>query len=130
MADADNFKKRIERESDENIKYATESLVKSILPVLDNLEMATDAVHSGDGGIEQLLEGVNLTHSQFIDVLKSHGVERIDVTGQPLDPMTSEAVQVQPSDDHEDGHVIREFLSGYRLKGKVIRPAKVLVASN
>ncbi len=130
IADADNFKKRIERQSDADAKYAVESLVKAILPVLDNLEMAKQVSETGDGGMEQLQEGVGLTYNQLVDVLKGFGVERIEVLGLPLDPETSEALQMEDSDEYEDGHVSREYMSGFKLKGKVVRPAKVVVAKN
>lgn len=128
MADADNFKKRIAREKEEHSKYATESLIKSLLPALDNLDKASEAVEDETIGIEQLSEGVRLTREQFLDILKKQGLSRIDVVNKPYDPATSEAIQMEDTTDREDGEVIREFAPGYMFKDRVVRHAKVLIA--
>ncbi len=130
MADADNYKKRMARESEEQAKYATALLIENLLPVLDNLDKAGDAVNDGHGGIAQLSEGVRLTHEQFLNILKKHGLERLDVVNKPFDPNVSEAITMEDTTEHEDGTVIREFVPGYRFKERVIRPAKVQIARN
>lgn len=128
MADADNFKKRLAREKEEHSKYATESLVKSLLPALDNLDKASEAVENEAVDIGQLSEGVRLTREQFLDILKKQGLSRIDVVNKQFDPATSEAIQMEDTTDREDGEVIREFTPGYMFKNRVVRHAKVLIA--
>jgi len=130
VADADNYKKRMAREAEERSKYATESLVKNLLPALDNLDKASEAVENETADITQLSEGVRLTREQFLDILKKHGLSRIDVVDKPFDPATSEAIQMEETIDREDGEVIREFAPGYMFKDRVVRHAKVLIARN
>jgi len=130
VADADNYKKRMAREAEERSKYATESLVKNLLPALDNLDNASQAAENEAVDIKQLSEGVRLTRELFLDILKKHGLSRMDVVDKPFDPATSEAIQMEETIDREDGEVIREFAPGYMFKGRVVRHAKVLIAKN
>jgi len=130
VADAQNYKKRLDRESGERAKFALAGIVESLLPVLDNLDKATQAAGSDSSGTDQLVEGLKLTSRQFYDILNNSGLERLDVEGKPFDPETSEAVHMEDSTEVEDGAVLREFVTGYKFKGRVIRPAKVVISSN
>lgn len=130
VADSENYKKRLARENEEKSKYLIMSLLEDILPALDNLGQAQEAVEAGKGGLDQLREGVSMTRQQIVDILAKHGLEKLDVEGKPFDPATSEALQMQETDEHEDGHVMREFMPGYRYKDRIVRPAKVQVARN
>ncbi len=130
VADSENYSKRLTREYNEKSRFAALSLIESILPVLDNLEKARQAIEEGSGSLDQLGEGVRMTHQQFVDILGGQGLEKLDVVGKPFDPTLCEAVHVEQTSDNEDGTVTRELAPGYSFNGRVIRAAKVCVARN
>lgn len=128
-ADFDNFKKRAAREKQDAIKYANESLVAKIIPVLDNFEMALAATQSSSAeGLKSLQDGVAMIHSQLKNVLTEAGLEEIDATGKPFDPNLHEAVSQQESKDVPEGHVLQQLRKGYKLRERLLRPATVIVA--
>ena len=126
-ADAENFKKRLQREKEEQTRYANESLVRELLPVIDNLERALEHSEAGadQGG---LLEGLNMTLKGFLDTLTRFGCTPVEAAGKPFDPNFHEAVSQEESADHEPNTVLRELQKGYMLKERLLRPAMVLVA--
>lgn len=127
-AEFDNYKKRMERERAVSRAYANESLLESLLPVVDNLERALAAAEPGSGQ-DGLVAGVELTLKQMLEVLRREGVEPIDAEGQPFDPTIHEAVLTQPSADVPEGGIISQMEKGYRYKERILRPAKVIVSS-
>ncbi|MGK7345314.1 MAG: nucleotide exchange factor GrpE [Candidatus Nitrospinota bacterium M3_3B_026] len=129
-ADAENFKKRLQREREEESRYANVSLVEALLPALDNFEQAIAAAKSGETDMASLTEGVDMVSRQIMDVLRRRGLDRVEAVGRPFDPETMEAVRLLESGEHEDGEVVEEYIPGYRFKDRVIRPAKVRVAKN
>jgi molecular chaperone GrpE len=126
-AEFDNYRKRVERERGEFTRYATADIVKDILPVLDNLERAL-SVDAGDGAGE-FVKGIELIHRQLLDTLERNGLEPINAVGCEFDPHVHEAVVHEPSAGHAEGEVIEELQRGYKLGGRVLRPAKVKVAA-
>jgi len=128
-ADFDNYKKRAAREKQDAIKYANESLVGKIIPVLDNFEMALAAAQSSSAdGLKSLQDGVAMIQTQLKAVLVEAGLEDIDATGKPFDPNLHEAVSQQESKDVADGHVLQQLRKGYKLRERLLRPATVIVA--
>jgi molecular chaperone GrpE len=129
-ADFDNFRKRAARERQEAVKYANESLIEKLLPVLDSFDMALAAAQPGQGtnASDALRTGVDMIYSQLRNVLTEAGLEAIDSTNQPFDPNWHEAVSEQPSEDVPEGHVMHQLRKGYRLKDRLLRPASVVVA--
>lgn len=128
-ADFDNFKKRAAREKQDAIKYATESLLQKIIPVLDNFEMALAAAqNSSAADIKSLQDGVAMIHSQLKNTLTDAGLEEVDATGKPFDPNMHEAVSQQESDTVAEGHVLQQLRKGYKLRERLLRPATVIVA--
>lgn len=125
-AEFENFKKRMEREKAEHIKYALESFVVELLPFLDNLERAIAAAKD-TRDIDKLVEGLELSLSSYSKVLEAFGLKNLAAQGLPFDPSIHEAVCVEHSKEHEEGAVVRELMKGYVLNDKVIRPAKVTV---
>ena len=121
-AEFDNVRKRQEREMERVRLNASESLVRELLPVLDNLERALEV--EGD-----VREGVRATLDQFAGVLGGEGLTPVPSDGHPFDPNIHEAVMSEPSEEHEENVVLRTFQRGYTLNGKPIRTAKVVVAS-
>lgn len=126
-ADAENFKKRLQREKEEQTRYANESLMRELLPVIDNLERALEHSEAGadQGG---LLEGLNMTLKGLLDTLTRFGCTPVEAAGKPFDPNFHEAVSQEESTDHEPNTVLRELQKGYMLKERLLRPAMVLVS--
>ncbi len=128
-ADFDNFKKRAAREKQEAIKFANESLIQRIIPVLDNFEMALAAAQSSaTDGLKSLQEGVMMIHSQLRTALAETGLEEVNATGQMFDPNLHEAVSQQESREVAEGHVLQQLRKGYKMRDRLLRPATVIVA--
>jgi molecular chaperone GrpE len=123
QADFENYKKQMLRRQTEHLERANETLVESLLPVLDSFELAVGALASAD---EQVRKGVELVYAELVGALEKAGLEKIDAEGKPFDPNEHEAVL------HEEGDgepVVTDIMrTGYRLKGRVLRPAMVKVA--
>lgn len=120
-AEFENSRKRQEKERAHLLEMASESLVLELLPVLDNLDRALKV--GGD-----IREGVQATRDQLAIVLGNEGLLPVISDGQAFDPNVHEAVMSQHSEEHEEGTILQTFERGYLLKGKPIRPAKVVVA--
>jgi molecular chaperone GrpE len=129
MADFDNFRKRAARDKQESIKYANESLLAKLVPVLDNFDMALAATQNAQGeAILSLQAGVTMIHQQFKAVLTEAGLEEIDASGKTFDPNLHEAVSQQETVDAPEGTVVMQLRKGYKLRDRLIRPASVIVA--
>lgn len=127
IAETENFKKRTLRERDEAIRFANETLVKDLLPVIDNLERAV-AHATGGGNGESLVEGVEMVLKGFMDALNKYGVCQIAAVGQPFDPAKHEAIAQVESDQHEPNAVVEELHKGYMFRDRLLRAALVSVA--
>jgi molecular chaperone GrpE len=126
-AETENFKKRMQREKSEALRFAVEPLVRDLLPVIDNLERAVDHAASGGNG-QPLLDGVRLVLKSALEVLERHGIRRVDADG-PFDPARHEAVARVPDPQREPNQVVQQFEPGYSLHDRLIRAAKVSVSS-
>lgn len=127
-ADFFNYRKRIERDRQRERIMAGEEKAMEFLPVLDNLDRALSAGETSDSS--GILQGVTMVRRQFLSVLESMGVEQIPTVGTPFSPEVHEALAAEMTDDPEkNGIVTEEILSGYRTRERVLRPAKVKVAS-
>lgn len=127
LAEYDNFRKRTERERSDIIKTASEDLIRELLPILDNLDRATE--HRKDKTTyDEYVKGIAIIEDQFRAVLSRVGLERIEAVGKPFDPIIHDAVGIIESNEHESGIVIAEQDKGYILSGKVIRHPKVIVS--
>jgi molecular chaperone GrpE len=127
QADFDNYKKRLTREKQDIYKFATEDLIKSLLPVIDNFERAITSIEENKEASEGYLKGVKMVFQQLIEVLKKEGLEEIKAIGENFDPNCHHAVQQAFLEDVEDNSIMEVFQKGYRLKDKVIRPSMVKV---
>jgi molecular chaperone GrpE len=126
QADTENMKKRHQREKTEWVKYANETIIKELLPVIDNLEMALS--HAGDDqSVEALRQGVELTLKGFKDALGKAGLEEVNALGEPFDPAYHEAVSQTQDESVEHGRITHEIQRGYLLNERLIRPARVVV---
>jgi molecular chaperone GrpE len=127
-ADFSNYKKRVEKEKLDGMKYANEKIIVEMLTVVDNLERAIS--HSEDAANEEaLLSGIKMVHKSLMEILKKQGLEAIPTEGQPFDHFLHHAVMTEHSDEVEVDTIIQEFQKGYTLNTKVIRPSMVKVAS-
>jgi len=124
QADFENYRKRMLREQTEAIAHASESMVEQLLPVLDSLELALGQLGDAD---EQVRKGLELVNGELLGVLEKAGLERIDAIGVPFDPTVHEAV-LQEGEAEGEPVVVDIVRTGYRLKGRVLRPAMVKVA--
>ncbi len=126
-AEMENIKKRGIKEREELRKYANESLIKEILPVLDSLQKAIIHAHN-DEKPSGLVEGLKLTLDNLMKTLEKAGLQEIEAEGKPFDPNFHEAIYQQADDKVPPGHVITESQRGYLLNGRLIRPAMVVVS--
>ncbi len=124
-AEFDNYRKRAAREQASFAARAGESLLKELLPILDDLERALDAAESHEEA--KLEEGVRLVHRSLFEALRKQGLEVIDTDGA-FDPHVHEALLAPPIQDAEPGSVVQVLQKGYRLGDRVLRPARVVVA--
>jgi molecular chaperone GrpE len=128
-ADFDNYRKRAQREKQDAARFANEALLQKLLPALDSLDMALAAAETqGASGFEALKTGIGLVHGQLKSALIEAGLEEIDATAKPFDPLVHEAVSQQESDQVPEGHVVQQLRKGYRLNERLLRPAMVVVA--
>lgn len=126
QADFDNYRKRVEREKQSLINYAVEGMVSELLPVIDNFERALEVKETDD--FEGFYQGVEMIKNQFIEALKSQGLEEIEALDQPFDPNYHNAVSQMESEDHDSDIVVQVFQKGYKIKDKVVRPSMVVVS--
>jgi len=128
VAEAENFRKRLQKDKGEAIRFANETLLRDLLHVVDNLELAIEHAELGGNG-KSVREGVELTLRLFRDVLERHGVKELgDPTGAAFDPATQEAAEVQTHRELSPNTVIRQQIKGYRYNDRLLRPARVVVA--
>lgn len=126
MAELDNVRKRATRDVQNARKFALEPFARELLDVRDSLEMGLAAAAGSDSDI--LLEGFEATLKQLAAMMERFGIEEIDPHGEPFDPEQHEAMTMQPSADAEPGSVLTVFQKGYALNGRLLRPARVVVA--
>jgi len=125
-AEFENFKKRIQKEKADQLRYANETLLKALLPALDDLERALD--HGKKAGEnDPLFKGVEIIYRQILNTLEKFGVKPMAPVGELFDPEKHEAVMLQPSDE-EPNRVLSETQRGYLFLDRLLRPAKVIVA--
>jgi molecular chaperone GrpE len=127
VAELDNFKKRINREKEDAIRYANENLIKDLLPVIDNLERAITHAQGGGNG-KPLVEGVEMVLRGLLDILGKHGVVQIPAVGEVFDPGKHEAMAQVESSQYEPNTVVDEHHRGYLFRERLLRPALVTIA--
>lgn len=126
-AEFDNFRKRTLKEKADLLKYASEEVLKDLLPVIDDLDRALKAIETAND-IGPVKEGISLIVNKFNDFLKAKGVKEIDAVGQELDTDLHEAITKIPvQDDAQKGKIVDVIQKGYLLHDKVMRYSKVVV---
>jgi molecular chaperone GrpE len=127
-ADFENYQKRHKRDLAEERRYAQVPLAADLLAAMDNLERAMAAAQQGK---EQgaLVQGVAMVHTQLLDILRRHGITRIEAKDKPFDPNLHQAVMQQPSAEHPPMTVLQVLEQGYQIHERVLRPARVIVST-
>lgn len=126
LAEMENVKRRLGKEKEDFVKYAKESVLCDLLPVLDNMDLAL--AHDPGDACKNFVMGVDMTRKVFLDTLARHDLTPVGEIGEPFDPNFAEAVGVDTQCGLPDNTVAAVVQKGYRLKDKVIRPAKVMVS--
>ena len=128
MAEADNVRRRAQRDAEERVRYANELLVRELIPILDNFDRAVASARAA-GGADSVVAGIELIQRELLRVLERAGVSRYSAVGQPFDPTRHEAIARVVSVDATPDTVVSETAPGYVLQGRVVRPALVAVAA-
>ncbi len=124
QAEFDNFRKRTERERQDQVQYASMDVVGDMLPILDDFERALAA----DSSSPEYAKGVQMIYQRMAESLKKTGLEAINAAGQPFDPHLHQAIERVETNEAPDHTVLSEFQRGYLFKGKLLRPSMVKVA--
>jgi molecular chaperone GrpE len=128
-ADLQNFRKRSIRDRDEAVTSGVAKVLTDLLPVVDDLDRAAGLAADPDVEGPQLQRGLDLVRRNLAEALRRHGVEEVVALGHPFDPHVHEALMSRPAEDGEQvGSVVEVFSSGFTLNGRVVRPARVVVA--
>jgi molecular chaperone GrpE len=128
-ADIENLKKRQGKERADLLLYANENLIKELLPVVDNLELALEHGRQSEAP-EAMLEGIDLVYQGFLKVLAKFGVSPLNSVGQQFDPAFHNAVMQEETMESPDCSIIKELQKGYLMNQRLLRPAMVVVARN
>jgi molecular chaperone GrpE len=126
LAEFDNYKKRAIRDKADAIQYGNETLLRDILPLVDNLDRALEHACTSED-FEAFKKGLQMLRVQLLGCLQKHGVEQIAAVGKEFDPHVHEAMLQVESEEHKESDVVGEFERGYLLNGRLLRPAKVSV---
>ncbi len=129
MAEMENYKKRLAREHEEQLTYAAEKVLAGLLPTLDNLDLALQ-YGSKHEACKDMLMGVEMTRKSLLEAVKNHGLEPIGAVGEAFTPELHEALSYEVRDDMEPNHVSSLMQRGYKLKGRLLRPAKITISKN
>ncbi len=127
LAEMENFKKRLRREHEEQLTYAAEKVLADLLPTLDNLDLALQ-YGSKHEACKDMLMGVEMTRKLLLDAVKLHGLEAVGSQGEAFNPEWHEGLSFEERQDMEEGLVSTLLQHGYKLKGRLLRPAKVCIS--
>ncbi|MFW6081574.1 MAG: nucleotide exchange factor GrpE [Desulfosalsimonas sp.] len=128
-AEFENYKKRVQRQMEDNKKYANEELIKDLLSVVDNLERALSAAGEKKADTDvSMAEGIEMTLNEILKILKKHNVTPVEAMGKPFDPAYHEALMQEETDEYPENTVVGEMQKGYLLHDRLIRPAMVSVS--
>lgn len=131
QAEIQNIRRRAEQDVEKAHKFALEKFSKELLTVVDNLERGLAALDNAvtDETTQALVDGVEMTHKEFISTLGKFGVEAVGVVGEAFNPELHQAISMQPAEGIESNHISVVLQKGYTLQGRVLRPAMVMVAA-
>lgn len=127
-AEFENYKKRAAREMNDFGKFANESFVKAMLPVVDNLDRAIESSSDDDHSIRSVVEGVNMTLKEILKIFEQFGVKPFESLGKTFDPALHQAVMQKETDNHPEKTILNELEKGYMMHDRLLRPAMVVVS--
>ncbi|SVD89233.1 uncharacterized protein METZ01_LOCUS442087 [marine metagenome] len=125
QAETDNFRKRLSREKEEFSQYANERLFKELIPIFDNFERALEDTSNDT---KSLKEGLEMILKQFSSFLEKEKVEQIKAIGEKFDPTVHEVLTSEESSEHEENTIISQFVKGYTINSRVLRPSQVVIS--
>ena len=125
-AEFENYKKRVNKDKEELVKYGNENILYELLPVIDNLDMALQ--HASNDVSSGLVQGVEITLKELRKTLEKFGLTPIEASGKPFDPLVHHAMTQAERDDVDEQIIVEEYRKGYRLRDKVLRPSLVAVS--
>ena len=133
LADSENFRKRINREKEESLKYSNENIVKDLLPILDYLDLAIN--HSASyidddtsGNLKIFVDGIKMANNEFIKTLSNHGVKIIETENKTFDPNFHEVVEMVKDSAESEGKIVEEKRKGYMYKDRLLRPSLICIS--
>lgn len=131
QAEIQNIRRRAEQDVEKAHKFALEKFSKELLTVVDNLERGLAALDNAvtDEKTQALVDGVEMTHKEFISTLAKFGVEAVGAVGEAFNPELHQAISMQPAEGIDANHISTVLQKGYTLQGRVLRPAMVIVAA-
>jgi molecular chaperone GrpE len=130
-ADMDNLRKRTEREKSNLVKFGNESILQDLIEVVDNFDRTIEMLRfEKDEKVKNIMQGLDMVKKQFLDVLNKNGLSLVDSIGKDFDPNFHEALAQEYAEGKKPNEVIKEFQKGYVLNGRLIRAAKVVIASD
>ena len=129
QSETDETRQRLNRAADERAHREKANFIAGLLPVLDNLQRATEAAETGSSP-EVIAEGIRQTASSFENALAAAGVEPIDAVGQPFDPELHDAVETVEVEPEDEGKIVADYAHGYKIGDRLLRPARVKVGRN
>ncbi|MBN1914851.1 MAG: nucleotide exchange factor GrpE [Parachlamydiales bacterium] len=130
LADAENSRKRLQKEKQETIRFAIENTISDFLPALDNFENALKFSEQASEEVQQWATGFTMILSQFRDVLHNNGIIPFYTKGNMFDPHEHEAMEIVETSEHPDGTILEEFAKGYKSGNRTLRAARVKVAKS
>jgi len=130
-AEMENMKKRFGREKENLVKFGNEKVLKGLIEVVDNFDRTLEAIEKDEEEkVKNIYAGIEMVRKQFLAELKSNGLEVVESLGEIFDPNFHEALAQQPCEGKEDQEIIQVFQQGYKLNGRLLRAAKVVIAKN
>lgn len=127
QAEFDNAKKRLEKDKSDLLRYANDGFLLDFMPILDNLEASEKHIKEAKD-FKAVQEGIDMIHQQIQKFLKDIGVERVKTVGEKFDPHVHDAIEVDEKANGDDGMVVAELKPGYKLNGRLLRPASVKIS--
>ena len=130
-AEIENMIRRSEREKENLLKFGNERVLSALVGVVDNFDLTVNALkNDNDDKVQNIVKGIDMIRSQFLDVLKQNGLAQVESLGKVFDPNFHEAVAQAPAPGKVDQEIITEYQRGYTLNGRLLRASKVVVANN
>jgi molecular chaperone GrpE len=128
QADFENYKKRVIRDQTEDAEIKSAKLMEELLPIVDNFQLALASIEGDSKEVKKLRKGIELVYAEFLGVLEKQGLEKIEAEGALFDPELHDAVSHEDNGEHDQEIVTEVLREGYKVRGRVVRPAMVKVA--